>query len=121
MVITLEVGQYLTRQRGLVGAKDVDLGTNNVAKLPWLTSLETPVTVLQLTGALVDRDGKAIRIGAEGFYVRRTRLGISAIGGQELIGDEDIVKAREARRDDLAGSPLAWRVALGNLVAGLTK
>jgi hypothetical protein len=121
LIITLEVSQYLTRQRGWTGGKEVELGTNNVAKLPWLTSLETPVTVLQLTGAVVDRDGKAIRIGAEGFYVRRTRLGISAIGGQELLGDEDLVKARELRRDDLAGSPLAWRVALGNLVAGLTK
>jgi hypothetical protein len=121
LIITLEVGQYLTRQRGWSGGKEVDLGTNNVAKLPWLTSLETPVTVLQLTGVLVDRDGKAVRIGAEGFYVHRTRLAVSAIGGQELLGDEDLVKARALRRDDLAGSPLAWRVALGNLVAGLSQ
>ncbi|HZA51832.1 MAG TPA: hypothetical protein VE549_13900 [Myxococcaceae bacterium] len=34
--------------------------------LPWLTSLETPVSVLQLTGALIDRSGQAVRIGAEG-------------------------------------------------------
>ena len=121
MIITLEVSQYLTRQRGWSGSKEVDLGTNNVAKLPWLTSLETPVMVLQLTGALVDRDGKVIRIGAEGFYVRRTRLAVSAIGGQELMRDEDIIKARALRRDDLPGSPLAWRVALENLVAGLAK
>ena len=121
LIITLEVGQYLTRQRGWSGSKEVDLGTNNVVKLPWLTSLETPVMVLQLTGALVDRNGKAIRIGAEGFYVRRTRLAVSAVGGQELMRDEDFVKARAMRRDDLPGSPLAWRVALQNLVAGLTK
>jgi len=121
LIITLEVSQYLPRQRGWSGSKEVELGTNNVAKLPWLTSLETPVMVLQLTGAVVDRDGKAIRIGAEGFYVRRTRLAVSAIGGQELMGDEDFVKARGARREDLSGSPLAWRVALENLVAGLTK
>jgi hypothetical protein len=121
LIITLEVSQYLTRQRGWSGSKEVDLGTNNVVKLPWLTSLETPVMVLQLTGAVIDRDGKAIRIGAEGFYVRRTRLAVSAVGGQELMRDEDFVKARGARREDLAGSPLAWRVALENLVAGLTK
>jgi hypothetical protein len=121
LVITLEVSQYLTRQRGFTGTKEVDLGTGYVAKLPWLTSLETLVMVLQLTGALVDREGKAVKIGAEGFYVRRTRLAVSAIGAQELLRDEDILKARDARRDDLVGSPLAWRMALQNLVAGLTR
>ncbi|MEW5915484.1 MAG: hypothetical protein AB1762_03725, partial [Gemmatimonadota bacterium] len=77
LVVTLEIGDYLTRQQGLVGSKIVELGTGNTARLPWLTSLETPVTVLQLTAALVGRDGQAIRIGAEGFYARRTRLTIS--------------------------------------------
>ncbi|HEY9228196.1 MAG TPA: hypothetical protein VIP11_16185 [Gemmatimonadaceae bacterium] len=120
LVITLEVGQYLVRQRGLKGSKEIDLGTGNVAKFPWLTSLETPVLVLQLTGALIDRDGKAVRIGAEGFYARRTRLLVSAIGGQELLTDDDVANARKLRRDDLPGAPIAWRVALDQLVAGLT-
>ena len=74
LVITLEVGQMLPRQSGVLGQKSVELGTANTASLPWLTSLETPVTVLQLTGALVDREGKAIRIGAEGFVAKRTRI-----------------------------------------------
>jgi hypothetical protein len=119
LVITLEVGQYLTRQRGWRGEKEVELGTHHVAKLPWLTSLETPVSVLQLTGALVDRNGKAVRIGAEGFYARRTRLAVSAIGGQELIGDDDVKRVMTLRRDDLPGAPLAWRAALRELVSGL--
>ena len=55
------------------------LGTGFTKSLPWLTSLETPVAVLQLTGALVGRDGKAIRIGSEGFYAKRTRLAISCV------------------------------------------
>jgi len=121
LVITLEIGQYLTRQRGWRGSKEVDLGTSNVAKLPWLTSLETPVSVLQLTGALVDRDGKAVRIGAEGFYARRSRLAVSALGAQEIITDDDVRQARTLRREELPGSPLAWRVALRELVAGLTS
>jgi hypothetical protein len=120
VVLTLEVGQYLVRQRGLKGSKEVDLGTGNTVKLPWLTSLETPVFVLQITGAIVDRNGKAVRIGAEGFYVRRTRLLASAIGAQELLTDDDVASAHRFRRDDLAGAPLAWRVALDNLLAGLT-
>lgn len=120
LVITLEVGQYLTRQRGWRGRKSVDLGTGYTTSLPWMTSLETPVTVLQLTGALVDRDGRALRIGAEGFYARPTRLLVSAVGGQELITDDDIRAVRETRRADLPGSPFAWQVALDELVSNLT-
>jgi hypothetical protein len=120
LVVTLEVGQYLTRQEGWRGTKIVELGTNNVATLPWLTSLETPVMVLQLTAALVDRDGRAIRIGAEGIYVHRTRLLVSGIGAQELLTAEDVQAVRSARREDLPGAPLAWKVALETVVTGVT-
>jgi hypothetical protein len=120
LVITLEVGQYLPRQRGWRGTKEVELGTAHTVGLPWLTSLETPVSVLQLTGALMDSTVRAQRIGVEGIYARRTRLGISALGAQELIGNEDIQRVREERRTDLPGQPLAWQVALRQLVEGLT-
>jgi len=120
LVITLEVGQMLPRQSGVLGQKSVELGTANTASLPWLTSLETPVTVLQLTGALIDREGKAIRIGAEGFVAKRTRFALSAVGAQELLRDEDVAHARTARRGDLPGQPLDWQVALRHLVAQLT-
>jgi hypothetical protein len=120
LVITLEMGQYLMRQTGWRGSKSVELGSGNVQSLPWLSSLETPVPVLQITGALIDSDGKAVRIGAEGIAAQRTRLLVSAVGGQELFGDEEVAKVRIARRDDLPGQPLAWQVALRTLVAGLT-
>ena len=76
--------------------------------------------MLQLTAAVVERDGKAVRIGAEGFYARRTRLTISAIGGQELLGDEDVRAVRTLRRDDLPGTPLAWQVGLRELIGRAT-
>jgi hypothetical protein len=120
LVITLEVGQYLPKQRGWRGTKEVELGTGYTVGLPWLTSLETPVSVIQFAGAVMDSTARAQRIGAEGIYARRTRLGISALGAQELIGDEDIRRVREERRTDLPGQPLAWRVALLQLVEGLT-
>lgn len=119
LVVTLEVGQYLVRQRGLRGRKEVELGTDHVIGLPWLTSLETPVTVLQLTGALVGPDGKALRVGAEGLVPRRTRMALSAIGAQELITQEDVAALASARREDLPGKPLVWQVALRTLVARL--
>ena len=120
LVLTLEVGEYLPRQVGLRGSKEVELGTGYVVRLPWLTSLETPVSVLQLTGALVDTSGRAVRIGAEGILAVRTRLAVSAVGGQELVRDADVEEARTLRRDDLAQRPLAWQVALRHLVSSLT-
>ena len=120
LLITLEVGQYWTRQRNLRGSKEVELGTGYSVDVPWLTSLETPVTVLQLTGALIAPDGDAVRIGAEGLFPRRTRLLVSAIGGQELLSDADVERVRTLRRDDLSGRPLVWQAALRNLLAELT-
>ena len=119
LVITVEVGQYLLRQRGLVGNKEVELGTGHVARVPWLTSLETPVSVVQLTGALIGADGKAIRIGAEGLMAQRTSLPVSSLGAQRLIGDADIETLRSARREDLPGAPPTWRVGLRTLVGEL--
>ncbi len=121
LVITIEVGEYLVRQRGLSGQKSVDLGSNHVQELPWLTSLEQPVQVIQLTGALVGRDGKAIRIGAEGIVAKRTRIVASGFGLTELISDDDVAALRTRRRDDLPGRPLAWQEALRTLVKELTR
>ena len=87
--------------------------------LPWLTSLETPVSVLQLTGAVMGRDGLAVRIGAEGMLARRTGLVMSGLGAQALISDDDVQQLRTLRREDLPGRPLVWQVALGQLVADL--
>lgn len=119
LAITLEVGQYFVRQEGILGKKVIELGTNNRQELAWLTSLETPVSVVQLTGALVDRDGKAHRIGAEGILARRTSLTLSSIGAQALITDEEIEKVRTMRREDLPDAPLAWKVAMRELVRQL--
>ena len=120
LVITLEVGQYWTRQSGLRGDKSVLLGTRHTASLPWLTSVETPVTVLQLTGALVDRDGRAVRIGAEGLLAKRTGLVMSGLGAQAVLSEDDVAQLRALRREDLPNKPLVWEVALRQLVASLT-
>jgi hypothetical protein len=120
IVITLEVGQYLMKQRGLAGRKIVELGTGYEVELPWMTSLETPVTVLQLTAALMDRKGQAVRIGAEGIAAKRTPLLASAVGAQRMLSDADIELIRNTRRTDLPGQPLAWQEAMKQLVRQLT-
>lgn len=120
LVLTLEVGQYWPRQKNLSGDKEVQLGTNHIEPIPWLTSLETPVSVLQLIGALVGPNGRAVRIGAEGMLARRTSLIPSGFGLQALITEEDIERLRASQRDDLAERPLVWQAALRSLVTGLT-
>jgi hypothetical protein len=121
LVLTLEVGQYWVRQKGRFGGrKTVELGTDHSQTVPWLTSLDTPAQVLQLTGALIGPDGQAIRVGAEGLFARRTGPLASSIGAQELLTDEDVERVRTRRRDELPGRPLIWQAALKNLVAELT-
>jgi hypothetical protein len=120
LLLTLEIGQYLPRQTGWRGDKSVEMGTSYTVELPWLTSLETPVSVVQLTGALVDTAGRAVRIGAEGMLARRTPFLASTLGAQALISDADIEALRSARREDLPGRPLVWQVAIRALVAQLT-
>jgi hypothetical protein len=120
LVVGLEIGNYLPRQRNWRGAKEVQLGTGYSVAVPWLTALDRPASVLQITGALMDLDGRAVRIGAEGLVVRRTNIILSGFGIQALISDDDVERARTARREDLPGQPLVWQVALSNLVAELT-
>lgn len=120
LVITLELGQYWPRQKGLSLAKEVQLGTGYSVSVPWLTSLEKPVAVVQLTGAVVGRDGRAARIGAEGLIAKRTNIALSAMGAQMLVTDDDINQLRSLRREDLPGQPLVWQVALRQLVGQLT-
>jgi hypothetical protein len=121
LVLTLEVGQYFVQQKGRFGGrKEVELGTGYSVGVPWLTALDKPVNVLQLTGALVDADGQAIRIGAEGLLARRTNIVLSGLGAQELLTDEDVQQIRALRRADLPGQPLVWQAALRTLVSELT-
>ena len=120
LVITLELGQYLPRRKGFGLDKEVELGTGYAVPIPRLTSLENPLAVVQLTGALVGRDGRAIRIGAEGMIAKRTNIVLSSMGVQSLISDEDLERLRTLRREDLPGQPLVWQAALRTLVAQLT-
>ncbi|MGE0554774.1 MAG: hypothetical protein AB7R55_15200 [Gemmatimonadales bacterium] len=116
ILLTLEVGQYHPRQRDLLGRKSVELGRDHAVSVPWLTSLETPVSVLQLTGALIDRSGRAVRIGAEGILARRTSLPASSIGLQRLLTEEEVDAARATRREDLRGQPPVWLAATEELL-----
>ena len=62
-------------------------------------------------------------IVADGFQITwllRPPLLASAIGAQAVLSDADVSLVRSTRRDDIAGKPLAWRVAMQELVRQLT-
>jgi hypothetical protein len=120
LILTLEVGNYMPRQRNWRGSKEVQLGTGYVLDLPWLTGIDKPISVLQLTGALIDAEGRAVRIGAEGLIARRTNLLVASLGAQAIISDDDVEQIRTSRRQDLRDQPLVWQAALSNMVAQLT-
>jgi hypothetical protein len=120
LLITLELSEYWPRRKGFGLGKEVRLGSGYTVGVPWLTSLDQSIAVVQLTGALVGRDGRAIRIGAEGMLAKRTRIAIRALGATELVTDDDVERLLTLRRDDLLGQPLVWQVALRNLVSQLT-
>lgn len=120
LVISLEVGQYWPHQRNLRGDKEVRLGRGHAVRVPWLTALDQPVQVLQLTGAILGPDGRAQRIGAEGLVARRTNVILVSFGVHELLTEADIEQVRSAVRTDGPGEPLVWQTALHELLAELT-
>ncbi len=115
-VISIQLGfdDWWVRQKNWKGAKTLDLGAGRSLELPWLTSLDDPVQVLRLTGALVTPEGKVLRVGAEGLMARRTGMVASTLGAQEVLTEDDL-RAALAPAD---GVPV-WRVALRALVDGL--
>ena len=120
LLIDVAVRDHWVGQKGLSFKKEVPLGAGHAQAAPWLTSLDTPVGVVQLEGVLVGPDGKVVRSGVEGIFATRTRFGESVVGLQRVITDEDVAKIRtELRRDDLPGTPLVWEAAVDALVRGL--
>ena len=118
LIVALEMSDQWPVQKGWSMAKEVRLGTGHSVSIPWLSSLEVPVSVVQLTGLLVDRTGKVVRSGAEGLLAVRTSSAASLMGIQKAVSDDDIARLRVGeRRADLPGAPLVWESALETLVA----
>jgi len=118
--ISLGVSAYRVNQKNWKGSKEIQIGTGYSVNLPWLTSLDDPIPVVQLTGALLDKNGKIIRAGAEGIFVKKTSFVKSLVGWTDLISKEDVEKiSNKHLRKDLANKPLAWQVAVQNLIANL--
>jgi len=120
LVVTLELSDYPVSQKDWKGSKAVDLAAGHTTPVPWLTSLDQPVEVLQWTGSLYTADGKLARAGAEAFHALRTPFRESAVGLQRATTPDVLEQALAAPRNDVAGAPPGWLVAMANVVAELT-
>lgn len=101
--------------------KKVVLGTGYEREIRFLSAEDKPVEVLQLTGLLLDNEGKILRAGAEGFLHEDSPFWVQVMEVKTTVDDNAINKLlTEERREDLPGKPLSWKVALTNLLFELT-
>jgi hypothetical protein len=121
VLVRIAVSQYPKEQRGFT-KKAVLLGTGYEAPVKFLTAVDKPIEVLQVTGMLVGSDGRVLRAGAEGILGRDTPFTAQVFDVSKLLDDETLAAALTTeRRDDLPENPLALEVAVDNLVAQLLQ
>jgi len=119
VVVSLGVSQYPKGRQGVFGKK-VLLGTGHQEPVEFLTAEDKLLEVLQLTGVLVDAQGKVVRAGAEGILARDTPFAAQVFDVSKVLDDRTLERVlTKERRKDLPGDPLKWEVALGNLLAQL--
>jgi hypothetical protein len=119
VVVTLAVSQYPKGREGVFGKKVV-LGTGYEERIQFLTAEDKLLEVLQLTGVLVDTQGRVVRAGAEGILARDTPFAAQVFDVSKVLDDRTLERVlTKERRQDLPGDPPKWEVALGNLVAQL--
>lgn len=120
LYVTLELSDYAVAQKNWKGSKAVELGTGHIMPVPWLTSLDQLAEVLQFEGVLYRADGRFVRAGAEAFHAQRTPFRQAILNVQRTMQPEELQEALRATRTDLPDQPLAWQVALRNLLGQLT-
>ena len=122
LFITIGFSEYFLRHKNIFGKVVLDLGTGHQTTASWFTDTETPAEVLHVAGALLNREGKIVRAGAEGIIAKKTGFFTNALGMRDILSEDDLKKILHSeKRRDLVGKPLKWKVALNNLVAQLTE
>ncbi len=121
LLVWIGFTEYPKADRGFFGKKVV-LGTDHEHQIRFLSAEDEPVGVLQISGMLFDRDGKLLRAGAEGIIHEDTPFWAQSFGIEKTIDDRAVQQLlRNERRQDLAGRPLAWKVAAYHLMEQLMQ
>lgn len=117
--VQLDLVQYPKADRGLFGKK-VQLGTNYETKVRFLSAIDKPIEVLQLSGAVLDANGKELCAGGEGIVGSDAPFWVQALEAGRDIDDEALQHVlHHERRQDVPGAPLNWQVAADQLLWNL--
>ncbi|MGH7538002.1 MAG: hypothetical protein ACREMF_05170 [Gemmatimonadales bacterium] len=118
IVVYVGLSQYVIRD----APTEVELGTGHVVRMSWLTAIAHHADVLHLTGALLAKDGRVLRVGAEGILARKPNVLLSLFDVRTNVRTEDVTAVlTDYRRGDMPGAPLAWQVALEQLITQLLR
>jgi hypothetical protein len=121
LILQLSFDDYPKADEGMFGKKVV-LGTGYEQGLNFLTAMDKPVEVLQLTGLLLDREGNILQAGSEGILAKDTPFSLQIFDIEKEIDKKAIDQLiQNERREDLPGQPLKWKVAIANLLTNLLK
>ena len=121
LIFWIGFNEYPKANKG-VFKKKVVLGTDYEPEIRFLSAELEPVEVLQVSGMLLDKQGNIIRAGSEAFLYEDSPFWVQTLGASKAIDDKTLAKSiTEIRREDLPGQPLAWKVAIHNLLQQLTQ
>lgn len=121
LIFWIGFNEYPKANKGLF-KKKVVLGTDYEPEIRFLSAELEPVEVLQIYGMLLDKQGDIIRAGSEAFLYEDTPFWVQMFGASTSIDDNTLSNTvSEIRREDLPGKPLAWKVAIHNLLQKLTQ
>lgn len=121
LLLWVGLTEYPKSNKG-VFKKKVVLGTDYEREIRFLSAVDKPVEVLQLTGILLDGDGEVVRAGAEGFLHEDSPFWLQVLDAESTISDNSVSDLFTGQlREDLPGNPPAWKVAVINLLEQLTQ
>ena len=121
VVTQLDFVQYPKADKGFFGKKVV-LGTHHEKDVRFLSALDKPIEVLQISGAVLDTDGRELCAGAEGIVGSDSPFWVQVLEAGKDIDDEMLARVLHSeRREDVPGAPLAWQVAADQLLWNLLR
>lgn len=121
ILIRIGFSEYPKADKGLFKKKIV-LGTGYEREIRFLSAIDKPVEVLQLTGVILNKKGDIMKAGAEVFLHQDAPFWAQVFDMGKAIDDETLQNViLEEKRDDLPGQPPAWQVAIYHLMQNLTE
>lgn len=120
--LMLGMSEYFMEEEFFHTSKMLSLGTGFRQPFEKVVLISQPIQVLHISGVLLDHNGRIVRAGAEGIYAWQT----DSYNPNQILQPEITTELIEQisydfRREELSFQPLAWQVALQNLIGQLLQ